>query len=83
MRYALGLALLLLPATAFAQMFEGPSGTIPVARCAPAATGNTCSRIVDGAGLTASQDYVRVDRSVFAAPSRFADVETKASHLAR
>lgn len=62
MRFALGFGLLLLPATAFAQMFEGPSGSIPVTRCEAAATGVVCSKIVDGARLTSDQGFIRADR---------------------
>jgi hypothetical protein len=62
MRYVLGLALLLLPATAFAQMFEGPGGSIPVTRCDRTPAGVVCSKVVDGAGLTSDQGFVRADR---------------------
>ena len=68
MRYVLGFALLLLPVTAFAQMFEGPTAPIPVAKCEQTTSGLSCFRVVDGAGLTASGNYIRVDRPIVAAP---------------
>jgi hypothetical protein len=81
MRYILGLALLLLPATAFAQMFEGPTNSIPAARCDLG--GVACSHVVEGAGLTASGGYARVDGNAVVVPSRIARVETKAPYLDR
>src|ERR1019366_8155394 len=70
-------------APAFARMFKRSSAPLPVARCARASTGAVCSRVVDGAGLTATQDYMRVDRAVFPAPSRPAGAETWAPYLER
>jgi hypothetical protein len=64
MRYALALSLLLLPATAFAQMFEGPTGQIPVEKCRPLANGAMdCVRVENGEGMTASRGFQRADRS--------------------
>jgi hypothetical protein len=60
MRYALGLALLLLPALAFAQMFEAPTNSIPAAKCEQECV--ACSRVVDAAGPPNSQGYAGVDR---------------------
>jgi hypothetical protein len=81
MRYALGLALLLLPATAFAQMFEGPTNTIPAAKCEQG--GVACSPVVDAAGLTKSRGYVRVDPNIAVAPSRLATDRNKSPYLVR
>jgi hypothetical protein len=61
MRYALALGLLLLPATAFAQQAEAPNAPIPVQKCVPSGGGAACSKVVDGAGLTAGQNWKRVD----------------------
>jgi hypothetical protein len=62
MRFILALAVLLLPATAFAQMFEGPNAPIPVHKCVQTTTGEQCSRVQDGASFTASNGYTRVYR---------------------
>ena len=63
MRYALGLALLLLPATAYAQMFEGPTGSIPMTECVSTPSGPMCSTVIEGAGLTAlPRGWVRADQ---------------------
>jgi hypothetical protein len=60
MRLGLVLAVLLLPATAFAQMFEGPNGPIPVHKCVQTTAGAQCSPVRDGANFTASNGYTRV-----------------------
>lgn len=61
MRITMALALLLLPATAFAQVAPGPTTPIPVQKCARAATGFSCTPIEDGAGFAASDGFHRVD----------------------
>jgi hypothetical protein len=61
MRYVFALALLALPGTAFAQMFEGPTGNIPVTKCESFTAGTRCIT-VDGAGLTSNRGFVRADR---------------------
>jgi hypothetical protein len=58
MRYAFALAVLLLPATGFAQTM-GPSAPIPVQRCMQTATGTVCGPVRDGAGLAAADGYTR------------------------
>jgi hypothetical protein len=59
MRYVvLTLGLLVLPVTAFAQMFEGPTGTIPTEKCVRTLTGVVCSAPVDGSAQTSSQGLV-------------------------
>jgi len=83
MRYASGLAVMLLPVAASAQMFEGPTATIPVARCEQAAPGVACTRVVDGAALTASGDYVRIDRPLVGAPRQVARTETTTTSVTR
>ena len=60
MRHALSLALLLLPATASAQMFVGSTAPIPVARRGETPAGVACSGVVDGTGLTAVRRGVAV-----------------------
>jgi hypothetical protein len=62
MRVTLAIALSLLPAMAFAQMFEGPNGQIPVRRCLPVVAGAACTAVLEGSGLTAASGYSRVDR---------------------
>ena len=83
MRYVLGQAWLLPPATAFARMFEGPSGSIPVAKCAPVSPGARCTPVVEGTGLTPSRGYTGVDRQAPARSARLAVTESKKPYLDR
>jgi hypothetical protein len=58
MRIALALAVLLLPAAAFARN-EMPAGPIPVHKCVQSTEDVRCGPVRDGAGLAASVGYTR------------------------
>jgi hypothetical protein len=60
MRPTLALALLLLPATAFAQTAVGPTTPLPVQKCMSTSTGFACTPVEDGAGFVASDGFHRV-----------------------
>jgi hypothetical protein len=63
MRLAFALALLLLPATAFAQGGPtGPTAPIPVHKCVQTTSGDACGPVRNGDKLSAADGYTRADR---------------------
>ena len=84
MRFVLAVAVLLSPATVYAQA-EGPTVPIPVHRCVQRAAGVTCSPVRDGDGLAAADGYRRAHMSEYSTPSRTAmiDKRTPADGLTR
>ncbi len=69
MRFTLALALLALPATAFAQSLE-PIGPIPVHKCVQTREAVQCSPVQDGTGFAAADGYTRARQWDYAAPSQ-------------
>jgi len=65
MRFLFSLALLVLPATAFAQTPDGPNGSVPVVKCDPFSAGSLCAAF-DGTKVYAARG---VERAASAAPA--------------
>jgi hypothetical protein len=61
MRLMFAVALLALPATAFAQMYDGRDSSIPVTKCDPFSGGSLCVTL-DRSGLHAAQSDFWADR---------------------
>ncbi len=72
MRYALVMAMLIIPMAAFAQSAEGPQDPIPVQKCIQSHAGEDCSRVKDGSGFTASHGYDRTEVPPTVAPPQHA-----------
>jgi hypothetical protein len=85
MRAFMALALLVLPAPAFAQTAVGPTTTIAVHRCERTQGGVVCGPVRDGAGFAAASGYTRASRLTGMPPRAHASNDPNAAltHLGR